>query len=294
MKTQHVNRVIDLLKARQPVLSTFTVLSGNYTEIASIGQSAYDMVMIENEHRGFDFPTLRLSMQALLNRGRIHQQGSLQAQPTPLVRIPVYGREIAQNQWVIKQTLDTGSYGLVLPHLDTPEAAVAAIEAARFPRPDMEGRGLRGWSDAAAEYWGMSSDEYYERADVWPLNPRGELLLVGIIENVEGVAALPAILERTRGIGLIWAGTGDLSTSMGLNNQVDHPRVEEAVQKILETCKRYGVACAASASPQCDAQQRIAQGFEVVLVQHLRWFEQVNRLSGLIASGSVTLPAAKA
>jgi 4-hydroxy-2-oxoheptanedioate aldolase len=277
--TPRLNRVIDSLIHKKPVLSTNCVPNGSFAELAAIGRSRYDMVILEMEHRGFDFSMLRQSMQALLNRQRIQAQATLQASPTPLVRIPVYGRELAYNQWVVKQTLDSGAYGLVIPHLESPEAALAAANAARFPRPGYDGGGTRGWSDSAAEYWGLSSDAFYEKADVWPLNPDGEILLIGIIESVEGVKQLPAILEQSKGIGLIWAGAGDLSTSMGFNNQTSHPEVERAVLQIRDTCKKFGVACAASTSATVSAEQRIEQGFDAVLFAHARMFDTVNQLA---------------
>src|SRR5881394_346170 len=64
------------------------------------------------EHEGFSFTTLRTSLQVLLNRKRIAEKGNLQPDVVPLVRIPPNARE--RDQWIIKQALDTGVYGLVL------------------------------------------------------------------------------------------------------------------------------------------------------------------------------------
>ena len=88
--------------------------------------------MIEMEHEGLSFNNLRTSLQFLINRKRVADADSLQADPTPVVRIPPNTRE--QNQWVIKQALDTGVYGLILPHLDTVEGAMSAVRAARYPQ----------------------------------------------------------------------------------------------------------------------------------------------------------------
>src|SRR2546428_9533617 len=108
------------------------------------------------EHEGFSFTTLRTSLQVLLNRKRIAEKGNLQPDVVPMVRIPPNARE--RNQWVIKQALDTGVYGLVLPHLSTVEDAQAAVAAARYPQvPGVRdfapagGRGL-GERTAAPNY----------------------------------------------------------------------------------------------------------------------------------------------
>ena len=75
---------------------------------------------------------------------------------------------------MIKQALDTGVYGLVLPHLNTVEDAQAAVAAARYPQvpgvPDFAPAGERGWGNRiAARYWGLTPQEYYDAADLWPL-----------------------------------------------------------------------------------------------------------------------------
>jgi len=73
-----LNKVIELLERGQAVFSCGTVPNGNFDEIAALGQSAYDMIIIETEHVGFDFPTLRHSLQYLLHRQRIVEKGTLQ------------------------------------------------------------------------------------------------------------------------------------------------------------------------------------------------------------------------
>lgn len=109
--TLRYNKLIDLLEQGKPAFIAGTVGNGNLDDLTFIADSAYDGVIIEMEHEGFSFQTLRLSLQRLLNRKRIAEQGSLQPDVVPLVRIPPNARE--RNQWIIKQTLDTGVYGPV-------------------------------------------------------------------------------------------------------------------------------------------------------------------------------------
>src|SRR5262249_41665550 len=147
--------------------------------------------------------------------------------------------------------------GLVLPQMDSVEGAAAAVAAARYPlargKADGGVPGRRGWGPfAAADYWGLSPSEYYEAAGVWPLDPDGEVLLMGIVESVAGVRALPDILKRVKGIGAIWAGSGDLSVSMGLKGDHEHPEVEAELLNILRICKDHGVACAVPVSCNAD------------------------------------------
>src|SRR6266446_1451814 len=284
--TVRLNTVIDLLERGQAVLSCGTIPNGNFDEIAALGQSAYDMIIIETEHVGFDFPTLRHSLQYLLNRKRIAEKGSLQPDVIPLVRIPPYTRE--GNQWVIKQTLDAGPFGLVLPHLDSVEGAQAAVRAARYPQvpgvADFAPEGERGWATTIAPtYWGLSASDYCDAADVWPLGTDGNLLLMGIVENVRGINVLPDLLRQVKGIGAIWAAPGDLSVSMGFRGNSTHPDVEAGVQKILSICKNFGVPCATGTTPAASVETRLEQGFRIVMTPPTRSMDGLQR--GLKAAG---------
>ena len=184
------------------------------------------MIIVETEHVGFDFPTLRHSLQYLFNRKRIVEKGNLQPDVVPLVRVPPYTRE--RNEWVIKQTLDAGPFGLVLPHFDSVEGARAAVQAARYPQvpgvPDFEPTGERGWSPTlASHYWGLTPRSTVTRLTCGPWTRTGNYCLMGIVENVRGLANLPDILRQVKGVGAIWAGPGDLSVSMGLRGNSTHP-----------------------------------------------------------------------
>ena len=114
-----LNKVIDLLARGQVVFSSGTIMSDNLDDIMFVADSDYDFAIIEMEHQGFDFTHLRTALQYFLNRKRLVEHGTLQPEVVPFVRIPPNAREVGGNQWVIKQTLDTGVYGLVLPHLNT-------------------------------------------------------------------------------------------------------------------------------------------------------------------------------
>jgi 4-hydroxy-2-oxoheptanedioate aldolase len=160
-------------------------------------------------------------------------------------------------------------YGLIVPHMDTVEQAKAAVIASRYPQAegvaDFEPVGERGWwYRLAPRYWGLGVQEYYDVADLWPLDPHGELFLMPIIEGVQGVRNLPAILREVKGISAIWAGPGDLSIELGTRGNMADPRVEEGLQQVLKTCQEFNVPCAAVASPR-DVEKRIEQGFRIII-----------------------------
>ncbi|HCQ01580.1 MAG TPA: hypothetical protein DIT99_13200, partial [Candidatus Latescibacteria bacterium] len=99
------------------------------------------------------------------------------------------------NAWMVKQVLARGVHGILLCHAETAGAVQAFVESARFPFQtlgvgDQLGVGQRGAGGQGepAKIWGISSDEYLEKADVWPLNPDGELMLGLKIENKRALA----------------------------------------------------------------------------------------------------------
>lgn len=267
-----LNKVIELLEQGKVVFGGGMAWTGNIDEAMAFADMGYDFIIFEMEHEGFHLPGLRLSLQFLLNRKQIAAKGTLQPDVMPLVRVPPNARE--RNQWVIKQALDTGIYGLIVPHLDTVEQAQAMVVACRYPQavgvPDTEPTGERGWwYRLAPRYWGLSLQEYYDVADLWPLDPKGELFLMPIVEGVQGVKNLPDILRHVKGISAIWAGSGDLSIEMGTRGNMHDPRVEEGIQQILKTCKEFNVPCASIAGPD-DVEKRIEQGFRIIVTMPSR------------------------
>jgi 4-hydroxy-2-oxoheptanedioate aldolase len=210
----------------------------------AIAAAPYDGVVFEMEHNAYDIRALRDSLQYLLNRRQIAQSGSLAPAVAPMVRIPPNGSEKAQ--WHAKQALDLGAYGIVWPHISTVEEAYNAVAACRYPRlksaPMYEPAGIRGdGPTAAVRYWGLTQPEYYERADVWPLNPKGEIFVILMMEDTTGIDNLPKILKEVPGIGAILIGEGDLSQELGYPRQYEHPVVLEWMARVVKTCKEHNV-----------------------------------------------------
>ncbi len=105
--------------------------------------------------------------------------------------------------------------------------------------------------------------DYHARADVWPLDPQGELLAMMFIESRAGVENIEEIIT-VPGLGGIFIGPSDLSTSMGYTSPAA-PEVEQAIQTVLGACLEHDVPCAITTG-QGSVQQRIDQGFRFVTV----------------------------
>ena len=270
-----LNKVIALLEEGKTVFGTL-VANGDFEELGRISESDYDFVIIDMEHENFDFLALRHSLRCLVSRRRIAASGSVRPDVVPFVRVPPNTGEM--NQWVIKQVLDAGAYGIVLPRFgESVEAAQAAVNAMRYPPQRNEplsargstGQRVRGyWPFTAARYWGIAPGEYMRAADLWPVNPEGELVLLGIVETQEAVEQLPHVLSQVQGISAVWAGPGDMSVSLGLAGESQHPEVTGHLRSVLDIAGAHGVPCLGGGSGTVSEQ--IQQGVRIFVsgVQH--------------------------
>lgn len=239
-----LNGAIAALEAGKAAFATFAPADPGTAQ--ALAASPYDAAVFEMEHGAYDIGALRTAMQWMLDRRQIAAAGTVAPAVAPMVRIPPNGAEM--NQWIAKQVLDAGVYGVVWPHVSTVAEARNAVSACRYPRPAgsprFEPAGQRGDAPAAAaRYWGLTQPEYYARADVWPLDPAGEILVGIMCEDVAGVRNLPAILREVPGIGVVIIGEGDLSQELGVPRQYGHPSVVAAIDEILGACREHGVAC---------------------------------------------------
>ena len=237
-----LNKIIAALESGQTAFTTFA--SADRESAVAMSTANYDGVVFEMEHNPWDVGALRDSLQYLLNRGQIARSASVVPQVTPMVRIPPNGSE--KSQIFAKQALDLGAYGIIWPHISTVEEAYNAVAACRYPRlsgaPLYEPQGIRGdGPTAAVRYWGVTQQEYYERADVWPLNPKGEILVMLMMEDTRGIDNLSDILTQVPGIGAILIGEGDLSQELGHPREYEHPLVVEWMNKVVTTCKKHNV-----------------------------------------------------
>lgn len=254
-----LNRLIELRLAGRP---SFGLFSSNLSVrgAAALAASPLDFVIIDLEHSPFDLSRLETFLVGMTDRRQIHEKGNLQPNVVPLVRLPTVGREAPL--WIAKQVLDLGPYGIVVPQVESAAEVRAAVQACRFPQrtgaADFRPAGQRGvgygW---AARQWGLTGDEYARRADLWPLDPEGELVLWPMIESRRGVQHC-AEIARCTGVAGLFIGPSDLAFSLGV--PLGAPAVEQAMEQVLAACRAAGVPCG-TLIEEAEIEHRLAQGF---------------------------------
>lgn len=222
------------------------------------------------EHTGFDFADLGETLQWLISR---RTAGRRPLPASPIVRTPVTAQDRAP--WVQKQTLDYGALGLLLAQASDPEDVAEVVRAMRYPRPVDDGSppGRRGaLPDTAMRYLGIAStQEYFDRADLWPLTDRGELLLVLLVESVQAWRDIDRLVA-VPGVGAVLWGPGDGLVSLGVHSfDVQDPLLDPYRAAVVAACKAAGVPVGNPAAS--DLQQAVDEGFDFVSTPH--WDERL-------------------
>jgi 4-hydroxy-2-oxoheptanedioate aldolase len=252
-----LNGVIRALETGQHALTCFT--PAEITSAVAMATSKFDGCVFEMEHQPWDSRQLRDCLQYMLNRAQIAKAASVVPGVTPLARVPVNGVEMAQ--WQAKQALDMGCYGIVFPHISTVEEAANAVGAIRGDGPT-----------TAARYWGLTQQEYYQKADVWPLSPQGEIFCILQIEDTRGVDNLDDILANVPGIGCILIGEGDLSQELGYPRQYEHKVVLEWMKRVVDTCKKHNVVVGHPHVEAGNAERIIKEGYRFLMCAPVQSF----------------------
>lgn len=259
----HINPVIEKLAAGKTVygLSTGDLSLVNARAMA---RAAVDFVYVDMEHNPLDMPGLHTFLMGMSDRAAVLRKGNLQPDVALFARFPP---EADQSQWVVKQALDIGLHGVIFNGVDRAEQALVAVKSMRYPQLKgsrvYEPNGIRGAAPGNATWiWGITGDEYERHADLWPLNPDGDLLAMVMIESGEGLANVDAI-AATPGVGAIFLGAGnDLTHALGVRPGA--PEVEAGFQKVLAACKAHKVACAVTANTAADVVRRVREGWNII------------------------------
>lgn len=270
---KRINKAIELLEQGQPVYYTGSHTGANltYETGKKMADTWADYINVGMEHGTFDLVGLGEFMRGLVDGGPTN---SGHRTPAVIVEVPVDGSSeevVRANAWQFRQILAKGVHGILLCHAETPGAVKAFVESCRYPFQTVGvGRGLgegrRGSAGqmSAAPIWGISADEYVEKADPWPLNPDGELLLGLKIENRRALANAE-LTTRVPGIAFAEWGRGDMGMSFGyskLPGEPYPPELKEARDRVFAACKAAGLVFLDGMTPE-NAAQKLDEGVRI-------------------------------
>jgi 4-hydroxy-2-oxoheptanedioate aldolase len=274
---QRINKAVELLAQKQPIYYTGAEERG-YEGGRTAAHTWADYIAYEMEHGPFDISGLHEFMRGLADAG---PTASGHRTPAVICTLPVLGADEASfkaGAWMVSQVLAAGVHGILLCHAESPAAIQAFVESTRYPFASKDGRRGSGGQASAAAIWGVSTQEYLAKADPWPLNPDGELLLglkvenVRALENAEKTLAVP-------GIGFAEWGPGDMGMSLGLPDAHDPPyppKMQAARARVLAACKANGIAFLEMVTPE-NVVEQIGAGIMVGAGRHAQQAAEIGR-----------------
>jgi 2-keto-3-deoxy-L-rhamnonate aldolase RhmA len=218
------------LRASQPVFGC-TITTSSIDMAVRAATAGFHFLWLELEHSPISLETVRTIVLATRDLPAV-----------PIARIPV------AEDWAAKRVLDAGVHGVVFPFVSTPALARQAAAACRYPPVGRRGSG----ASLASASW-PDPDLYADSAD-------HNLLVVAIIEEESALAHADEI-AATPGVDVVFAGTGDLSFSLGLRGDQRHPLVQESAALILAAARRHRKVAGRPAGSFEETQRYIEQGF---------------------------------
>ena len=189
---------------------------------AAAANNETDFIFYSLESGPWDIPTMEAFMTAMTDAS-----GDKKSHPVTL-RIPPIREDREAALTHIAEGIAAGVEGIVFPHVESSQDAELAVSA-------------------------MGSR-------LWPINPRGDLINILLIEDQEGIAVAREIVGIP-GVSVAIPGPGDLRRAY----EGDMQAVEIAIQTVLAACKEFDVACGITAGVD-DIAERLAQGFELIIV----------------------------
>jgi len=287
------NPMVELLAAKKPVFGLYAPSNRRFGGPGAAGrgaapappadapppktpaQLAKEAVEFANSDFIFDgsmegnFDTAAPQFQELMNG--MSAAGILIKSPQPRLSksVVVKMNEITGNAKAtehIGRQLNMGVTGIMFVSAESAEEVKTGLNAMRF-----KSKGGTRSEDVggAPAFWGMSEKDYKEKADLWPLNPNGELVNWTIVESKAGLEKVREI-AAVKGIGVLWPGAGTLRGIFSTQQpdgtrKLDEAAWEASIQKVLAACKEFNVPCGYPASPN-DIEMRMKQGFSVFVM----------------------------
>ena len=283
---QRLNPVIDLLEHGKPVFGLYApsnrrgrggaaapvpeTPSKSPLELArdALAYESSDYIFDGSMEGGLDrgFPNFAEFVKGMQEAGPLSKTPFLHFTHPLVVKTPMIAPDPAKAIENISRQLNVGVSGIVFVGVESADEVRQGLAAMRFKaqggtRPDDVG--------SAPAYWGMTDAQYRQKADLWPLNPDGELMNWTIVESKAGLAHVREI-AAVKGISVLFPGAGTLrgvfsTTSADGQRVLDEAGWEGAIQQVLAACKEFKVPCGYPATAN-DIEMRMKQGFSVFVI----------------------------
>jgi 2-dehydro-3-deoxyglucarate aldolase/4-hydroxy-2-oxoheptanedioate aldolase len=209
-----INKVKQALKQGQLQLGCSCFQLRSPDVVRALAAAGFDWAFFDAEHGAFDLETLQDLMRVAVREGLC-----------PIVRV-------ADLQYpLIARALDCGAQGVLLPRVESPELLEKAVSWTRFPP-----LGTRGFGLGAPH---LDYEPVSIPAAIAHINDN-----VMVVFQIETKAALERIddLLSVPNVDAVLIGPGDLSISLGIPGQFDHPQFIAAVETVRDRCDRAGIA----------------------------------------------------
>jgi 2-keto-3-deoxy-L-rhamnonate aldolase RhmA len=229
------NKVKQKLRDRRPTIGSW-IMIGDLASAEILAGAGFDWITVDMEHTSITYETLPVLLTG------IRAQGA-----------ETFVRVEDNNPAVIKRVLDCGAGGIIVPLVNSGKEAEAAVKSAKYP-PD----GIRGVSLGRASGYGSNFEDYFNSIN-------DQVIVLAQIEHYLAVNKIEEIVS-VDGLDGVFLGPYDLSGSMGIVAQFDHPRMVEARKRVLEAAGREGKAVGIhEVSPEAGAVQALLEeGFNFV------------------------------
>jgi 4-hydroxy-2-oxoheptanedioate aldolase len=231
------NKTKERLQAGETVFGCF-VRYPNASLIEVMGYQPWDFLVFDGEHGTLEPQDCEHMVRAAELQG-----------VTPIVRVTT------NQPHIILRFMDSGAQGLHVPWVNTAEEAEAVVRSVKY-----HPRGIRGLASVRAADYGQRGTfaDYIKTANQ-------ESLVVIHIETIEAVERLPEIV-KIDDLDVIFIGPTDLSHSLGVPGQPQHPDVQAAINRIVETVKGTDKALGIMVGNAQAAQQWRERGARYITV----------------------------
>ena len=280
--SKHRNPIITLLEQHKPVFGVYAPSNGgrrgqpaperpaSALATDALAYANADFLFNGSAENGIDraMPAITAFVSAMDAAGGAAKTRFFGVARPLVLKIPKIDPDRAKAVENIGRELNAGAAGIMFVETESAAEVRAGIAAMRFKAKG----GTRADDDvgAAPAHWGVSAAEYRKHADLWPLNPDGELINWTIVESLEGLKHVREIAQ-VKGVGVLWPGAGTLRNDVFTRTNANGERVfdavgwENAIQQVLAACKEFHVPCGYPANTPEQMDERMKQGFTVFI-----------------------------